>query len=78
MAKQAIAARQTVVRQHWNVDECAAYSGLSAWFWRRAAYAGRVESLKAGTRLIIPVSEVERVLSEARRPRVIQTEAISA
>ena len=34
------------------------------------AYDGRVESTKVGTRLLIPASEVDRVISEGTRPRL--------
>lgn len=71
--------KHMVPREYWSCDEAESYSGLSAWFWRRAAYAGRVESLKCGTRLLLPVAEVKRVLSESRRPRMVEAaEAVSA
>ena len=70
MAKQ----KQMVAREYWSVVEADSYSGMGQWFWRRAAYAGRIESLKVGTRLLIPVAEVKRVLAEGRRPRVVKVE----
>jgi hypothetical protein len=63
-------AKPVIERRYRSVKEAEEYSGLSAWFWRRAAYAGRVESAKIGSRLLIPVSEIDRVLSEGKRPRL--------
>ena len=59
-----------VEKNYWSVDDAASYSGLSKWFWRRKVYSGAVESVKAGTRLLIPVSEIHRVLSNGKRPRL--------
>ena len=44
-------------------------TGTSTWFWRRKAYDGTVSSVKFGTRLLIPRSEVERLIAENTRPR---------
>lgn len=52
-----------------GVKRAAAMSDLSTWTWRRWAYTGKVASIKAGTRLLIPLSEVHRVLKEGLRPR---------
>jgi hypothetical protein len=60
----------SIERKLLSVDECNALTGLSAWWFRRAAYAGRIESVKVGSRLMIPVSEVDRVITEGTRPRV--------
>lgn len=64
-----------IERKYRSVKEAENYSGLSAWFWRRQAYAGSIESFKVGTRLLIPISEIDRVLEEGRRPRL---ECVSA
>lgn len=61
----------SVERRLLSVDECQEVSGFSSWWWRRAAYAGRVESVKVGKMLKIPAMEVDRVISEGTRPRVI-------
>ncbi len=45
-------------------------TGLSPWTWRRWAYEGKVASIKVGRRLLIPRSEIERVLAEGLRPAV--------
>jgi hypothetical protein len=44
-------------------------SGLSRWTWRAWAYSGRVASVKAGRRLLIPMAEIRRVMAEGSRPR---------
>lgn len=44
-------------------------TGVSRWTWRVAAYQGRIESCKIGNRLLIPLSEVRRLISEGTRPR---------
>jgi hypothetical protein len=51
-----------------GVDGAEIYSGVSKWTWRRMAYAGRIASSKIGKRLLIPVSEIDRVLAEGYRP----------
>lgn len=53
-----------------NLEECAAATGLSTFWWRRKAKNGEVESVKMGTRLMIPVSEIDRIIAENTRPRV--------
>jgi hypothetical protein len=57
-------------RQLLSVDECAELAGNSPFWWRVAAYKGRVASVKLGTSLRIPLSEVNRIISENTRPRV--------
>jgi hypothetical protein len=57
-------------RKLLSVDECGAITGLSPWWFRRAAYAGRIESVKFGQRrLMIPATEVDRIIAEGTRPR---------
>lgn len=53
-----------------GVNEAEIISGLSRWTWRAWAYSGRVTSVKAGRRLLIPVTEIRRVIAEGTRPRV--------
>lgn len=43
---------------------------ISIWTARQWAYRGKIESVKAGKHLLIPVSEVSRLLAEGLRPRV--------
>ena len=52
-----------------SVYDAAEQTGLTHWAWRRWAALGRVSSAKLGRRLLIPASEVERVIAEGMRPR---------
>lgn len=53
--------------RYFGVNELR-FTGLSPWTWRRWAYDGKIASIKAGKRLLIPGSEVDRVLREGLRP----------
>jgi excisionase family DNA binding protein len=53
-----------------SVTEAEAITGVSRWTWRRWAYDGRIVSTKLGTRLLIPVREIDRLVVEGIRPRV--------
>jgi hypothetical protein len=59
-----------VEREFVSVAEAEALTGVSRWTWRVYAYKGRVSSVKVGKRLLLPVCEVRRILSEGTRPRV--------
>jgi excisionase family DNA binding protein len=58
-----------------GVAEAAELTSTSIWFWRRMAYDGTVTSLKLGNRLLIPRTEVERLVAENTRPRTAQNGA---
>jgi predicted site-specific integrase-resolvase len=53
-----------------GVADAEKLTGLSRWTWRRWAYTGRVTSIKLGKRLLIPLSEITRLVEENTRPRV--------
>jgi hypothetical protein len=53
-----------------GVQDAETMTGLSRWTWRAWAYSGRVASVKAGRRLLIPMAEIRRVIQEGTRPRV--------
>ncbi len=53
-----------------SVQGAETMTGRSRWSWRRDAYEGRIESVKLGARLLIPVSEIRRVVAENTRPRI--------
>src|SRR5579884_2102699 len=55
-----------------GVEEAHNISGLSPWTWRRWAYVGKIASVKAGRRLLIPVSEIQRIMQEGMRPRSLR------
>jgi len=65
MASSAISAINKEV--YFGVNDLG-YTGLSPWTWRRWAYDGKIASAKAGKRLLIPKSEVDRVMKEGLRP----------
>ncbi len=47
-----------------------ARTGVSRWTWRRWAYDGKVSSVKLGRRLLIPASEITRLVVANTRPRM--------
>jgi hypothetical protein len=58
----------SITPEYVGVDQAEVLSGLSRWTWRHYAYAGKIASVKAGKRLLIPVSEIRRVMTEGYRP----------
>jgi hypothetical protein len=56
-----------------SVQGAETMTGRSRWSWRRDAYDGRIASVKLGARLLIPISEIRRVIAENTRPRVEQS-----
>ncbi len=68
--------RNIKVAHYLGVAEAEEMTGVSRWTWRRWAYDGKITSTKLGSRLLIPASEIDRVISEGTRPRV--AEAVSA
>jgi excisionase family DNA binding protein len=54
--------------QFMSVSDAQALTGISKWTWRSWAYAGKVASVKLGKRLLIPASEIERLVSQGTRP----------
>lgn len=64
--------QQSISPEYIGVDQAEVLSGLSRWTWRRMAYAGKIASVKAGKRLLIPVTEIRRVMSEGYRPALEQ------
>lgn len=59
-------AEQEVIR----VQEFAERLRISVWTARQWAYRGKVASCKAGRHLLIPSSEVTRLIAENTRPRL--------
>jgi predicted site-specific integrase-resolvase len=59
-----------ITPEYLDVREAEAMSGLSRWTWRKYAYKGKIASVKAGKRLLIPISEIRRVMAEGYRPAV--------
>ncbi len=54
----------------YRVQEAGAATGESPWTWRRRAYMGVCSSVKLSSkgRLLIPRSEIDRLISEGFRP----------
>jgi hypothetical protein len=61
--------RKAVEPELMGMAEAEDMTGRSRWSWRRDAYNGRIESVKIGRRLFVPVSEIRRVIAEGTRPR---------
>jgi Helix-turn-helix domain len=61
---------QVVQKEYLGVEQAGLMTGMSPWTWRRWAYAGKVASVKLGNRLLIPRSEIERLIAENLRPAV--------
>jgi hypothetical protein len=57
--------------EYLGVEQAAALTSMSIWFWRRKAYNGVITSVKIGRRLLIPRTEIERMVAENTRPRVV-------
>jgi hypothetical protein len=55
--------------EYVSVDTAEIMTDRSRWSWRKDAYAGRIASCKVGRRLLIPLTEIQRVMSEGMRPR---------
>jgi hypothetical protein len=59
---------KAVEPEYVTVDDAEVMTGISAWTWRKRAYAGRIASVKDTRRLLIPVSKIRRVMAEGYRP----------
>jgi excisionase family DNA binding protein len=51
------------------VKDAAARLGISIWTLRKKAYEGEIDSIKIGVKLLIPESEIERLIREGMRRR---------
>jgi excisionase family DNA binding protein len=56
-----------VKAQYLGVAEAESMTGVSRWTWRRWAYDGKITSVKLGKRLVIPSSEIERLVAQNTR-----------
>ena len=54
--------------EYVGVIEAESITGVSRWTWRRWAYDGKIASVKLGKRLVIPASEIERLVVQNTRP----------
>jgi hypothetical protein len=62
--------KESVEPEYVSVDQAEIMTGVSRWTWRGYCYRGLIDSCKVGVRLLIPLSEIRRVLAEGYRPRV--------
>lgn len=69
--------KQKVETRLVGVDKAAEMTGISVWTWRRWCYAGRCASVKLGRRLLIPVSELDRLISAGTRDALQASKALS-
>ncbi len=53
----------------YPVKDAAARLGISVWTLRKKAYEGEIDSIKIGAKLLIPESEIARLIQEGMRPR---------
>jgi len=51
------------------IKDAAKQLGVSVWTLRRKAYDGEIASAKIGAKLLIPESEIARIIQEGMRPR---------
>ena len=54
-----------------SVRTAAEELGLSVWTLRAWAYSGRIGSHKAGNRLMIAPSEIDKIVRDSERPRLV-------
>ena len=54
-----------------GIRDASHYLGLSPWTIRSWCYSGKIASHKVGSRLMVSMEELERVIHESERPRII-------
>lgn len=62
MSQPATVPTPTLKRLSYSIDEVAAMTGLSPRFVRTEVWAGRLRSIKAGRRVLIPARAIEEYL----------------
>jgi hypothetical protein len=63
--------KRAVESEYVGVHDAEVITGISAWTWRRWAYARKVASVKlklGKKRLLIPRAEIDRMVAEGHRP----------
>lgn len=63
--------KKSLKAEYLSVVDAEIISGLSRWTWRAWAYSGRIASVKVGRRLLIPATEIHRIIAEGTRPQVV-------
>jgi excisionase family DNA binding protein len=56
-----------------SIKDFAASIGISVWTVRGWAYRGRIASVKLGARMMIPTTELDRLIEENLRPAIGQS-----
>ena len=51
------------------IKQAAERLGISIWTLRKKVYEGEIDSIKIGVKLLVPESELERLVREGMRPR---------
>jgi excisionase family DNA binding protein len=59
-----------------SIKDFAASLGISVWTVRGWAYRGRIASVKLGARMMIPTTELDRVINENLRPAIGRTQRV--
>jgi excisionase family DNA binding protein len=62
--------KRDLTAEYLGVEDAEAVTGISRWTWRRWAYDGRIESVKLGTRLLIPRRAIDNLVTSATRPKL--------
>ncbi len=78
VSRKSGAVEQAKPQKLLTIEQAAELTGESRWTWRARCYSGRVTSVKLNgpnSRLLIPMSEVTRLISEGTQPRRIQKAA---
>ena len=60
------------------VKDAARQLGISVWTLRKKAYDGEIASAKIGVKLLIPASEIDRLIREGMRPRRTGSQTVVA
>jgi hypothetical protein len=63
-------AKRKIEQEYAGMADLEMMTGRSRWSWRRDCYSGAIASVKIGRRLLVPISEVRRVMDENTRPRL--------
>ena len=66
-----MAVRNSIEPEYVSAQGAETMTGRSRWSWRRDAYDGKIASVKLGAKLLIPITEIRRVIAENTRPAVV-------
>lgn len=66
---------QAASRHYLTAKEVEERYPFSRWTVRAWAYEGKITSVKVGSKLLIPIAEIERLIAEGTRQRVAPAES---